>query len=80
MAACIHAAVLWNIKRLTGIGLAGTHELAHANLGAQLVAAVKGRYGLKVILIGCEVDDCAGSVAEASSSKHWGRMSVLCVT
>ena len=69
----IHAAVLWNIERLTGIGLAGAHELAHANLGAQLVAAVKGRYGLEVILIGCEVDDCAGSVAEASSSKHWGR-------
>jgi hypothetical protein len=52
-------AVLWNIKRMAGTGVAGQriHELAHPNVGAELVAVVKGRYGLEVVLVGCEVDD-----------------------
>ncbi|KAH9023098.1 hypothetical protein EDB85DRAFT_1992713 [Lactarius pseudohatsudake] len=52
-------AVLWNFKRLAGNGTAmiSTHEPAHANVGAELVAVVKGRYGLEVVLVGCEVDD-----------------------
>jgi hypothetical protein len=49
--------VLWNIKRIASIGTAGAHKLAHENAGAELVAVVKGRYGLEVVLIGCEVDD-----------------------
>ena len=50
---------LWNIKRIAGTGAAVTsaHELTHVNVGAELVAVVKGRYGLEVVLIGCEVDD-----------------------
>jgi hypothetical protein len=52
-----HGAALRNIKRIAGIGLAGTHELAHANVGVELVAVVKGWCGLEVVLIGCEVDD-----------------------
>ena len=52
--------VLWNFKRLagtTGAAVVRAHELAHANVGAELVAVVKGRYGLEVVLVGCEVDD-----------------------
>ncbi|KAI9453465.1 hypothetical protein BJY52DRAFT_1288961 [Lactarius psammicola] len=51
--------VLWNFKRLAGTGntVARAHEFAHANVGAELVAIVKGRYGLEVVLVGCEVDD-----------------------
>jgi hypothetical protein len=52
-------AVLWNIKRISGTSaaMARTHELQNANVGAELVAVVKGRYGLEVVLVGCEVDD-----------------------
>jgi hypothetical protein len=58
-AARADSVVLWNIKRITGTGTdpAAAHELAHTNVGAELVAVVKGRYGLEVVLIGCEVDD-----------------------
>lgn len=58
-AARTDGAVLWNIKRIAGTGaaVARTQELAHPNVGAELVAVVKGRYGLEVVLVGCEVDD-----------------------
>ncbi len=51
--------VLWNFKRLAGTGNAVTraHEFAYANVGAELVAVVKGRYGLEVVLVGCDVDN-----------------------
>ncbi|KAH8977656.1 hypothetical protein EDB86DRAFT_1075203 [Lactarius hatsudake] len=53
-------ALSWNFKRLAGNGTAVIrthHEPTHANVGAELVAVVKGRYGLEVVLVGCEVDD-----------------------
>ena len=52
-------AVLWNIKRIAGTGaaVARSQELVYPNVGAELVAVVKGRYGLEVVLVGCEVDD-----------------------
>ena len=51
--------VIWNFKRLAGTGadVARAHKFEHANVGAELVAVVKGRYGLEVVLVGCEVDD-----------------------
>ena len=52
-------AVLRNIKRIAGTdtGPTSIRELAYVNVGAELVAVVKGRYGLEVVLIRCEVDD-----------------------
>lgn len=52
-------AVMWNIKRITGTGaaVARSQELVHPNVGAELVTVVKGRYGLEVVLVGCEIDD-----------------------
>lgn len=51
--------VSWNFKRLAGTAAAvpRPHEYAHANVGAELVVMVKGRYGLEVVLVGCEVDN-----------------------
>ena len=53
--------VLWNIKRIAGTGpaVAGAHDLAQVNVGPELVAVVKGRYGLEVVLVQCDVDDKA---------------------
>ena len=57
--ACPDGVVLWNFKRLAGTGtaVARAPEFAHANVGAELVGVVKVRYGLEVVLVGCEVDD-----------------------
>ncbi|KAI0252022.1 hypothetical protein BJV78DRAFT_1282017 [Lactifluus subvellereus] len=52
--------VLWNLKRLALRGSPGpgpgpaTRDVA--NMGEELVALVRSRYGLEVILIGCSVD------------------------
>ena len=44
--------VLWNLKRLAGTGaaVARVNESANANVGVDLVEAVKGRYGLEIVL------------------------------
>ena len=50
--------VLWNLKRLSLRGSAGPGPATHnvANVGEELIALLRSRYGLEVILIDCDVD------------------------
>ena len=52
--------VLWNLKRLArGSSHGGGETQEVASFWNELVAVVRGRYGLEVILIGCSVNDGA---------------------
>jgi hypothetical protein len=63
----LDGAVLWNLKRLAlrsggGSALGHAGPVAHdgvlgRSVGNELVALVRRRFGLEVILVGCDVDD-----------------------